>query len=570
MTQTRVEKINKKNPFTRSEKELLCSLDLSGNIDAQQKQLNCALELVKDYLQEKKDGNKSVRKAHHYLKLAFKLARTRGQTEQIINTQILKTSEDLSPHELEILNEQVVQATRLGSEYTKLAEEAERTEQDKIFFEYKAQEALKRALELVKIHEKDGISLSVDADSNLIEAGRWYTSIRILFLNLNRIIGYFEKLNVSKIRSFLPKWFGFLGLSYGITFMADILQVAALTIGPYFHPETNPDHIPWHTRLYNAWQADGRASRMANDGFWFAANLAGIIITGGLSLIINFIGFSYDVAHEIVDGAISLNDRRKFINKLQAKIDKVKDDSKEMTKVEKLTVIKDHYVKTSSSVSNVLAKLRPLAIVTLILVGALLIAFPPAGIPAAVALGLGIGISTFGACVLGGVTPRVWGLMKKGFNKLKNFISHKKEQIYQFVPLNEEQTFINDEKIKFNNQFNNNPAEIANANHNDVSPPPSPPPTEARKVRSSKIEPIQGTMSAAILARIKARRNEAAINNHPNEIRSESKKEETQPLLPTADRLNNQAPQRSLGFFTYVDELKKIAAEVDKQPRPTT
>ncbi len=71
-------------------------------------------------------------------------------------------------------------------------------------------------------------------------------------------------------------------------------------------------------RFKNVLLEDDRIFNILNDGPWFAVNLAAIILTGGLSLILNMAGLAYDVIVETIKSVIACNKHDTLAKKIAA------------------------------------------------------------------------------------------------------------------------------------------------------------------------------------------------------------------------------------------------------------
>ncbi|OGT36217.1 MAG: hypothetical protein A3F11_06650 [Gammaproteobacteria bacterium RIFCSPHIGHO2_12_FULL_37_14] len=288
--------------------------------------------------------------------------------------------------------------------------------------------------------------------TNTIYVGTpWYTAIRLFIIYINRILGNLEKYDMDKMHKFLPKWFSILGLSYGVTFLLDCVIVLYSTFRKPISVE-EAKLSKW-TRFKNVLMKGTRPNRMANDGIWFAANLIGIILTGGLSIAISFAGFIFDEVHEIFKPSFRYKQHRDVVDKIQTEINESqikldaidKDDrlknlnfrdsepnlaikaaeeintkeQKENDRAilnEKIAVL--HHIKTHQkhqALSILKSGIRPIVGTTLILIGMFFILYPPSTLPAIASIG--IGLSVIGGTVFTGLFYKIGDYL---YSKIKS------------------------------------------------------------------------------------------------------------------------------------------------------
>lgn len=140
--------------------------------------------------------------------------------------------------------------------------------------------------------------------ANAIWLQGWFTSTRLFILRVNRMATVGTK-TIPLLKAFLT--FG--GLSYFLSFAADVLIILFETLRPFFqylfgYEVTRKDNekdmsIPrlmFH-RFWETLTEDGRISRMLNDGLWVMINMICLFISCG---VINLIGFAFDVCNEMI------------------------------------------------------------------------------------------------------------------------------------------------------------------------------------------------------------------------------------------------------------------------------
>lgn len=269
--------------------------------------------------------------------------------------------------------------------------------------------------------------------NSIYTATGWYTAIRLFIIYLNRIFANLEKYDMNKFHKFLPKWYAVLGLSYGLTFFLDCAIVLYST---FRKPKPEEANLSRWMRFKNVLKKGNRPFRLANDGVWFAVNMIGIFLTGGLSIIISLAGFCFDEVHEIFKPAYRGFRHQQVSNKLQNEINnlqkKIKqptgDSAEDLSKLgseSQRKIIKENKENIKKDI-NILSYLnaqqkkqtwttikngfRPVFGTTLILIGMGLILFPPTSAPAA--LFIGVGLTIVGGSIFTGLFYRIYDFIQ--------------------------------------------------------------------------------------------------------------------------------------------------------------
>ena len=246
-----------------------------------------------------------------------------------------------------------------------------------------------------------------------------FSQIRLLLVRIGRITSYFGHV-------ILPTFFAAFGLSYGITFAFDV----GIVIKNTFDDQVTRDAIKneksllkralllsdqlmqaayWQRawiRCKNAIMKDNRLYRLLNDGVWFAVNLTVFLTTGPLFLIINpvlnLIGFSFDVVHEAFWFGKHTHRHHHLMNKLS---DEIKEKEHQLEKNEltadqrstlandiaALNLMRDEIrLKRNSEFKR---RLWTVAFTALLLVGMVMLYFPPTAIPGAFLIGCGLALA---------------------------------------------------------------------------------------------------------------------------------------------------------------------------------
>ncbi|HEX4045661.1 MAG TPA: hypothetical protein VHZ76_08350 [Gammaproteobacteria bacterium] len=122
------------------------------------------------------------------------------------------------------------------------------------------------------------------------------------FLFITRVEEYTKAQSMLK---FLPAWFKWFALSYGIEFIFELSVLAKGT----FYPETEEEkQLPWYRRFVNTLLKGNRIARLFISALWFSFNLISIISAPGIGFLIapmvvvalNVTGLFLDVVTEIV------------------------------------------------------------------------------------------------------------------------------------------------------------------------------------------------------------------------------------------------------------------------------
>lgn len=225
----------------------------------------------------------------------------------------------------------------------------------------------------------------------------WFTTLRLTLFRLNRFVDQCspgsafipEHLNLGFVR--IPSTVGC--FSYGAELLVDGAMIAKSIFSPGAHESKS---VP--KRLKNILTKDTRPYRMTNALIWLGINIATFGATGGMSAIVNIIGFALDLVHESIRTIIELKTNQDFLNKVDKRLATIKEElelhpnpkniqainlKKEQTS---LLTIKD---KLHERQKNIL-ETRAFVVfaTTLVLIGMKLILFPISPISAAIGAGL--------------------------------------------------------------------------------------------------------------------------------------------------------------------------------------
>lgn len=238
-------------------------------------------------------------------------------------------------------------------------------------------------------------------------------TLRLIIGRLNRVLRELEQ-----PKSFLPMFFGWFGVVYGLRLVVDALDIFDKAI---LQPRSkNQQKWPllklWGYRFINAFLEGNRPTRMLNDVVWIGINVASIILTSGMSvIIINVAGFSMDTLIDIYRGARDLFKDFMLHRKLSKRLKELRNDlidaklkqrsqpnaqldvdikrlSQDIEAIEHL----QHELKFKM-LSEGLNNLRQVVMTGLILAGMVMLYFPPtslAGIGTIVAASIVFGAGT--------------------------------------------------------------------------------------------------------------------------------------------------------------------------------
>ncbi len=170
--------------------------------------------------------------------------------------------------------------------------------------------------DLRKAEAIQGIKRKETAKQKILEPGKFiyfkrFNSARLFALRLHRIFTY-----SGRTLPLLSKMTSYGGLSYIIELCVYLNDIFIETV----FPENYQKHIPWWSRLKNAFMKDERPLEVANAAVWFGVNLASLFLTGGASAIINAALFCFDFC---ADSYKVLRDYLKYnrsLNKIQNEI----------------------------------------------------------------------------------------------------------------------------------------------------------------------------------------------------------------------------------------------------------
>lgn len=258
----------------------------------------------------------------------------------------------------------------------------------------------------------------------------WFTSFRLFFLRINRIFDYnhlafivdrtvevgntFFNTIFNAILDNAKTLFSILGLSYFVELLGDVSIIAKAAFFPtQEEKENNPS--AW-SRALNTFRKGERVPRMANALVWGVVNLLGFFFTGGVSAGLNTGLFVFDV---FVDVYKYYRDRSKHvclanqIRKQKVELENELDNpTADHDLIKKQIATKDQILiqikQQQTTVTN--KRLYGLIITSVILVGMLLIFFPPAGIiPLSIATLKMIGAyMAFSGSIFGGLGKRIF------------------------------------------------------------------------------------------------------------------------------------------------------------------
>ena len=316
--------------------------------------------------------------------------------------------------------------------------------------------------------------------NTIYTATGWYTAIRLFIIYINRTLANLEKYDMDKFHRFLPRWFAVFGLSYGVTLLADVTIALYSGLRPIREGE---EKIPRLTRLKNAFGKGNRPFRIANDAVWLAINTIGFFLTSGLSAIVGFAGLCFDEMHECFKPAYRGYTHKLVADKIQVEIDHLKPGSEigplskffnassgDLPKIEQMGINNNRLMEIDAQKqmlthiqtqqkkqarSMLINGIRPVVGTTLILIGMFFVFFPPASIPAAALIG--VGLTALGGAVFTGLFYRIGDM-------IRSKMQPKKEA---FINIDDEKASI--EKIMA--QKNLEPANNAKKNPQEDLPP---------------------------------------------------------------------------------------------------
>jgi hypothetical protein len=237
-----------------------------------------------------------------------------------------------------------------------------------------------------------------------------FSAERLFVLRTNNILKHFNK-------DFIPRFsntlfpFPFLGFSYGLELLFDI----GVLIKTFIQGKSVKD----------AFYKDDRPSRMANSLVWLTCNIVCFIISGGIiNAVVNLAAFAFDVGNEYYRTRKELKKYEDLLFKIEKKIKilqtKIDGNSKDLfltqkNELQKLRCIQNELLNKIKSVKS--KRNWVIASTTGLLVGMVLMFFPPAFIPYAAVVGSIIAL-TSGSIFIGfGKRAVEWG------RQLKNWIS---------------------------------------------------------------------------------------------------------------------------------------------------
>jgi|GEM_PF-4351613 len=235
----------------------------------------------------------------------------------------------------------------------------------------------------------------------------WFTSFRLFLVRLGRIltrVGF----------AVLPPFFSLFGLSYGIGLAINLITVLGIVFKPKLSPYEKEKFSPsaekisfynllkigW-LRLKNALRDDGMLYLLLNDSIWFAVNLIVLCTSGPLFLIINpalnLFGFAFDAVHEFSWFGSDANKYTAVMGKLFKLIELKKEelqknpaDESLKKDIEKLQFM---YEEMRLKRKEVIRRRLWISVCTaLILIGMVMVYFPPTTVPGAFLIGSGLAL----------------------------------------------------------------------------------------------------------------------------------------------------------------------------------
>lgn len=234
-------------------------------------------------------------------------------------------------------------------------------------------------------------------------------TLRLIIGRLNRVLRELEE-----PRGFLPLFFSWFGVIYALRLVIDVLDI---TDKAFLQPRSEnhkdvkkwPVWKLWSYRFIKAFLEGNRPLRMLNDVAWVGINVASIILTSGMSVvIINVAGFSMDTLIDIYRGARDLFKDFLLYRKLNKRFKHLDKKLKKARGLNNLVEVKkyeqdiagikhfQHELKFKM-LSEGLNNLRQIAMTGLILAGMVMLYFPPtslAGMGTIIAASLVFGAGT--------------------------------------------------------------------------------------------------------------------------------------------------------------------------------
>lgn len=296
-------------------------------------------------------------------------------------------------------------------------------------FEYGNDHAAKDQWKAHQYRKKAGITTKppgpeyLNTDSFYKFHAWWFTGIRLFLVRVNRFFVYFGQ-------TFLPAFFSFFGLSYGFSFLFDIAVVLKTTFAPKKTPEEiRQNHSFWKRtwlRFKNVIQKDNRPYRLMNDAVWFLVNLTVLCTAGPLFLllnpILNLVGFSFDTVHEFFWLG---RDTQKYTRLMQKINHQIKHDCQKLASNPEDTALRDNiakqrlmYDKLKHQRYLVMRRRLWISVCTaLVLVGMVLLYFPPTTLPGAFLIGSGIALAA--GSLATGLGRRLYLILEEWIKKKK-------------------------------------------------------------------------------------------------------------------------------------------------------
>lgn len=279
----------------------------------------------------------------------------------------------------------------------------DRTKAKELKFSARAQQLDKELGRLTDVKPVESVEDFVTPDDVMDKFG-WYTSIRLFLVRFNRVVPITNAV-FSRVLSIA-------GFSYGLEFLVELGVVLYSTFRANT-PEEDAANVTRWQRFKNTLLKPDRVNRMLNAAVWCGVNVAAFILTGGASIILNLCGFSFDVFNEISAGIIEYKQHKQLHDKLTAQIKARQDEQTGQDKPESIEALNAARSVCKQKMNAVLKeRVYRTVMVSLILVGMVMVWFPPTMIPGAFLIGSGLALGAGSVCM--GLGRRLWNKLKKG------------------------------------------------------------------------------------------------------------------------------------------------------------
>lgn len=219
---------------------------------------------------------------------------------------------------------------------------------------------------------------------NVYFAFTTYTSIRLFFLRFLNL--FFRSLQ----NPLLKNLFAIAGFSYALELFFDVGVILYTTFRDPLTPlEARLSH--WQ-RFKNVLHKDNRISRMANAFVWVNINVFAFIFTGGLSIWLNVGGFIFDICHEVAKAYVLINRHEQVAEKVKIDLaykkgeletlenepDTAEIATKKVLLRNDIQFLEIQQASLNKKISSLkLTKVYDIMTMLLIVVGVLLVFFPP-------------------------------------------------------------------------------------------------------------------------------------------------------------------------------------------------